>query len=737
MSPINAQELDKAHALPPKAAKKPHALEIHGHQRVDEYYWLRERENPEVIQWLEDENTYRLAVMARTEPLQKALADELRDRIKQDDQSAAYPERGYSWYSRTEDGKQYEVHFRCKMEEEASDRCGEEELVLDENELAQGHEYCSVGSLEVSPSGQIVAWPVDFVGRRLYTIQFRDMSTGQMMREEIPETTGNLVFAEDNLHVFYTRQDPETLRSDRVYCHRLGADPTTDRLVYNEQDEQFSVHVSPTKSRRYIQIVSAQTLSTEYRLVDAMKPELPPVVFHPRERDHEYHIDHLENRFVIRTNWNAPNFRLMETTDRLDGNRPDDNGTDGNGAEGNRPTSGADGSVGGPTFGAVGRNWDKSNWRELIAHDTDIFVEGFELLNDWLVLEERSGGLTRIRYRRWDEDELSSLDFGEPCYAAGLAATSIADTPVLRYSFSSPKTPPSIIDVDLRDASKTVVKQTEVLGGFDSRNYHTQRIWAKARDGVEVPVTVLRHRDTPVDGTAPCLVYAYGSYGISMDDGFSPLIFNLVNRGFVYAVAHIRGGQEMGRQWYEDGKLLKKKNTFTDFIDCTRYLIDQQYADPERVYARGGSAGGLLMGAVANMAPELYHGMIADVPFVDVVTTMLDESIPLTTSEYDEWGNPNDPDYYRYMLSYSPYDNVQSKAYPNLLVTTGLHDSQVQYWEPAKWVARLREQKTDDNLLLLYTEMHAGHGGVSGRYDRYREIALRQAFLLMLAEIDQ
>lgn len=698
MQPSLSQASDSTAVAPPTAVKKPHLLEIHGKQRVDNYYWMRDRDDPAVIEWLEAENSYRRKVMERTDQLQEKLVAELKERIKQDDQSAAYPDRGYDWFSRTVDGKQYDVHYRRKHGTSAAAPSSEEELVLDENLLAEGHEFCSVAGVEPSPSGQIVAWPVDFVGRRMYTIQFRDMESGRMLNVEIPDTTGNFVFAEDNLHLFYTRQDPDTLRSDRVFCHRIGTDPSTDRLIYTEQDEQFSVHVAPTKSRRFIQIVSSQTLSSEVQLLDAHNPQHAPVIFLQRLRNHEYSLDHLDDRFVIRTNWRAPNFCLMQA---------------------DKPGS------------------DLSQWRTLLPHDSSVFLENFELLSDWLVVDERTEGLTRIRYRRWEAGEFQTLDFGQPCYDAGLAATSVADTDMMRYSFSSPKTPPSIIDVDLRTGAKTIVKQQEVLGGFDSQDYVTERIWATAQDGVQVPVAILRHRSTPVDGTAPCLVYAYGSYGLNIEDGFNPLILNLVNRGFVYAVAHIRGGQEMGRYWYEDGKLLKKKNTFSDFIDCSRHLVQQEVADPARLYARGGSAGGLLMGAVTNIAPELFHGVIADVPFVDVVTTMLDESIPLTTSEYDEWGNPNEPQYYDYMLSYSPYDNVVPRAYPNMLITTGLHDSQVQYWEPAKWVAKLRELKTDNNLLLLRTEMNAGHGGSSGRYDRYRETAMRQAFLLMLAGIDR
>jgi oligopeptidase B len=693
---FSAQAATAQQVVPPIAAKRPHEMIMHGDKRVDEFYWMRERENPEVIDWLNKENAYLDAMLAPVKPLQERLANEIRDRIKQDDESVPYPDRGYNWYSRIKDGQQYSNFYRRKIGETGKN--GDEELVLDQNQLAVGKEYCSVGRMTSSPSGDLVAWPVDFVGRRKYTIQFKKLSTGQMLPQEIKDTTGNLVFAEDGKHLFYTRQDPETLRSYRVYRHQIGTDPAMDKLVYEETDEEFSVGITNTKSRDYLIIASIQTLSTECRLINAKNPLAEPILFFGRQPDHEYSVDHLDGRFVIRTNWKSPNFRLMET---------------------DRP------------------NADQAQWKELLAHDPSTFLEGFELLKDWLVVEERFNGLNRIRYRRWNEPEFQSLDFGEPCYSAGMAATNIAETNKLRYSFSSLKTPPSVVEFDLVSAAKVVLKQDEILGGFDSSNYLSERLWAIARDGTKVPVGVLRHKSTSIDGSAPLFIYGYGSYGASEEDDFNPAVLNLVNRGFIYAVAHIRGGQEMGRSWYENGKLLKKKNTFTDFIDCTKFLIENKYADPKRVYAQGGSAGGLLMGAVMNMEPELYHGMIADVPFVDVVTTMLDDTIPLTTSEYDEWGNPNDPQYYQYMLSYSPYENVQKRNYPNLLVTTGLHDSQVQYFEPAKWVARLRDRKTDQNLLLLHTEMSAGHGGSSGRYKRYRETAMRQVFLLMLAGIKE
>ncbi len=681
-------------ALPPAATKKPTELKAHGEVRVDEYYWMNNRNDPAVIEWLNAENAYTAAMLEPTVGLQKKIAGELESRIPQDDQSVAWPDRGYLWYSRIRKGQQYNVHLRRPVGSDES----AEVVVVDVNEIARGHAYCSLAGLSCCTNGQTVAWAVDTVGRRKYTIQFRDMESGAMLPDQIADVTGNIEWAEDNQTIFYTRQDPETLRSHQVYAHRLGTDPASDRLVYEETDVEFDVSIHGTRSRRYLVIDSTQTLSSESRVIDAFRPESEPVVFLPREKNHEYAIDHIGEKFYIRTNWEAPNFRVMET---------------------DRPAI------------------DRSGWIETVPHQADVFLDGFELLDDWLVLSQHENGLPRIRYRKWDQSEFSSLDFGEPCYEASLTVTTRTAGNQLRYEFSSLRTPSSVFDYDMKTGGKSLLKQQEVLGGFDTANYVTERLWATAGDGTRVPVALLRHRDTPVDGTAPLLLYAYGSYGSSETDDFSATVLSLVDRGFMYAVAHIRGGQEMGRAWYEDGKLLKKTNTFTDFIDCARFLVAERYADPKRMYAMGGSAGGLLMGAVSNMAPELFHGIIAEVPFVDVITTMLDDSIPLTTSEYDEWGNPNEREYYDYMLSYSPYDNVRALNYPNLLVTTGLHDSQVQYWEPAKWVARLREKKTGNNLLLLHTNMDAGHGGASGREDRYREFALRAAFLLSLAGIEQ
>ncbi|MEM7457374.1 MAG: S9 family peptidase [Planctomycetota bacterium] len=677
---------------PPECEKRPERLEAHGQVRIDDYYWLRERENPDVIAYLNAENDYMTAVMSETEALQEKLAAETRARIVQEDTSVPVTERGFDYYRRTEEGSQYPIYCRRKT---GSD---EEVVILDVNELAEGHDFCSVSGMDVSTNSSMLAYAVDTVGRRKYTLRIKSLETGETLADSIPDVTGNLVWAEDNETLFYTRQDPQTLRWFQIFRHRLGTDSSEDVLVYEEADEEFSVRLGKTRSRDFIIINCNQTLSSETLLIDAATPESEARIFQPREDDHEYSIDHLDGAFYIRTNWEASNFRLMRT------------GED---------------------------NTTKESWQDVVPHSEEIYFDSFELFNNWLVIEQRENGLAQIRYRRNDGTEFENLDFGEPCYSAGLAATMESDSDSLRYRFSSLATPPGTFEFDMNSGESTLLKQETILGGFDRGNYQTERIWARASDGTAVPVSLVYHKDTPLDGTAPCLLYAYGSYGISMSASFNASRFNLIDRGFIFAIAHIRGGQEMGRHWYEDGKLLNKKNTFTDFIAVGRDLVAREYADPDRLYARGGSAGGLLMGAVANMAPELFNGIIADVPFVDVVTTMLDDTIPLTTSEYDEWGNPNDQQYYDYMLSYSPYDQVEAKAYPNILVTTGLHDSQVQYWEPAKWVARLREMKTDENLLLLKTNMSAGHGGASGRFDRYREIAFRHAFLLNLAGIEE
>lgn len=677
---------------PPIADKIPKTLTTNGHTRVDDYYWLRERENQNVIDYLNAENRYMESQLAPTKELQAKLAAETKARIKQSDTSVPYTERGYIYLQRTEDGKQYPIYCRAPVGDPDN-----VSILLDVNKIAEGHEFCSVRGLTVSPNNRYLAFAVDTVGRRKYRIEFHDLETGKHLESnDIPVSTPNIVWAEDAKTLLYTVQDPQTLRSHKIFRHELGTDPAKDALVYEEKDEEFSCGIGKSRSREFLLIRSSQTLSTETRYLPADQPDAKPVIFLPREENHEYSVNHLGDHFYIRTNWEATNFRLMKSPETKTA---------------------------------------KTNWTDVVPHSEEVYLGGYQLFDDWLAVSQREGGQTKIRFRSWNEPQWRELDFGEPCYQASFGYTPEPNTKQLRYNFSSLKTPNSVFDFDMENQTRKLLKQDEVLGGFDSKNYVTKFLWATAGDGVKVPVSLIYHKETPIDGTAPCLIYGYGSYGASMSASFNSTRFNLIDRGFVYAIAHIRGGQELGRKWYEDGKLLRKKNTFSDFVDCTKFLLEQNYADKNRVFARGGSAGGLLMGAVVNMAPELYKGIVADVPFVDVVTTMLDDSIPLTTSEYDEWGNPNDQKYYEYMLSYSPYDQVGSKAYPNMLVTTGLHDSQVQYWEPAKWVARLRDRKTDDNMLVLKTNMSAGHGGASGRYDRYKEIALRHAFILHHAGI--
>ncbi len=673
---------------PPRAEVRPHRLEKHGDVRIDNYYWLNQREDPEVIAYLNAENAHTAAVMGHTKTLQEELFEEIKGRIKQNDESVPYRDKNYYYYSRFLEGKQYRVHCRRRG---ALD--GPEQIMLDVNDVAAGKPYCSVRGLKVSSSEDILAYGVDTVGRRIYTIKFKNLVTGEEYADTIPDVTGNMAWANDNKTLFYTKQDPITLRSDRIYRHELGTDASRDQLVFKEQDETFSCFVFKTKSRKYIMIASQQTLSSEFRYVDADAPGGPFTVILPRERDHEYSVEHFGEHFYIKTNDQAKNFRLVSAP------------------------------IASP---------QREHWVEVVPHRHDVLLEGFEIFKKYMVVSERRKGLMHMRVMAWAGGE-HEIDFGEPAYMAFPSSNVEFDTSTLRFVYSSMTTPRTVYDYDMAARTKQMMKQDEVLGGFDASRYETRRLYASARDGTQVPISIVYRKGLKRDGSHPCLLYAYGSYGSSMDASFSSSRLSLLDRGFVYAIAHVRGGEEMGRQWYEDGKLLKKKNTFTDFIDCGSYLVREQYTSAERLYAMGGSAGGLLMGAIINMSPELFDGVVARVPFVDVVTTMLDDSIPLTTSEYDEWGNPNDKTYYDYMLSYSPYDNVTAQHYPHVLVTTGLHDSQVQYWEPAKWVAKLRATKADDNLLLMKTNMEAGHGGASGRYKRYRETAFIYAFLLELA----
>jgi len=678
---------------PPIAKVVPHELEMHGDVRQDEYYWLNQREDQEVLDYLNAENGYLEARMKHTEEFQDSLFDEIVGRIKKDDSSVPYFLDGYHYYSRFDEGGEYRIYCRKEGSLDA-----DEQVMLDANKLAEGHDYFSVRGNDVSSGNDILAYATDTVGRRIYTIQFKNLATGEILSDSIPEVTGNMTWAEDTRTLFYAKQDPETLRSYQIWRHALGTPTADDVLVYQEDDDTFGAYVRKSKSKRYIMIVSSQTLRSEYRFIDARKPDSEFKIVLPREDDHEYSVDHYGDHFYIRTNWKAKNFRLMKTP--------------------------------------VGQT-DKRHWEEVIGHRDDVMILGTNLFNDFLVVDERKDGLTRIRVMPWSGEGEHYIEFGEPAYAAGSGTNPQFDTKTLRYNYQSMTTPSSVYDYDMTERSKELMKQEEVLGDFDPANYVTERLMATARDGKQVPVSLCYRKGMRKEGGNPTLLYGYGSYGASIPASFRSSRLSLLDRGFVFALAHIRGSQTLGRAWYEDGKLFNKMNTFTDFVDAGEYLVAEGYADSEMLFAQGGSAGGLLMGAVVNLRPDLWKGVVANVPFVDVVTTMLDDSIPLTTGEYDEWGNPNEKDYYEYMLSYSPYDNVEAKAYPNMLVTTGLHDSQVQYFEPAKWVARLRAMKTDNNSLLMHINMDAGHGGASGRFKRYRETAREFAFMMDLAGIAQ
>lgn len=675
----------------PQAAKKPHRLKKHGDTRIDNYYWLRERENPEVVEYLNSENNYREQIMKGTEDLQKTLFDEMVGRIKKDDSSVPYKLEGYYYYTRFSGESEYPIYCRKEGSLEAV-----EEVMLDVNELAEGHAYYQVGGLSISPDNNTIAFGVDTQSRRIYTIHFKDLTTGEIFEESIPGTTGGGTWAADNKTLFYTLQNETTLRSEKVMKHKFGTDSAEDIEVFFEEDETFNTYVYKTKSKKFIVIVSSATLSDEYRTLPADNPDGEFKIFQPRERKLEYSISHYDGHWYVRTNKDgAENFKLMKCAE-----------------------------------GATA----KENWEDLIVHREDVFLEGTELFKNYLVVEERSNGLTQIRVMPWNGGEEHYLDFGEETYTSYIGSNPDFDSQTLRYGYSSLTTPNSVIDYDLEEKTKEIKKEQEVVGGYDKTQYESKRIWAISDDGAKVAISLVYKKGVELNGKNPTLLYAYGSYGATIDPYFSSARLSLLERGFVYAIAHIRGGQYLGRQWYEDGKFLKKINTFSDYIACSDYLIQQKYTSSEKLFAMGGSAGGLLMGAVVNMKPENFRGVVAAVPFVDVVTTMLDEDIPLTTGEYDEWGNPNDKVYYDYMKSYSPYDNVKQRSYPAMLITTGLHDSQVQYWEPAKWIAKLREMRINkDQPLLMYCNMDTGHGGASGRFESYKETAMEYAFLLDLA----
>jgi oligopeptidase B len=671
---------------PPLAEKIKKELTIHGHTRMDPYYWLNERGNPKVLDYLKMENAYTDAVMKPTLALQEKIYQELVGRKKQNDVSVPYVDNGYWYYTRYVQGKNYPLYCRKKGTLQ-----GREEVMLDGNLMAEGKPYFAIGGVEVSPDNTLLAFSVDNVSRRQYRIHFKNLKSGKVLAESIPMTAGQIVWANDSKTVFYPVIDPETLRSGKICRHSLGSAAKNDQEIYNEKDETFSAYLGKSRSLKYIFIASQSTLTSEYRYLDAGQPRGEFKVFQPRRRGVLYEIDHLADRFYIRTNDGARNFRLM---------------------------------------GATAEKTAREGWVELIPHRDDVLLEDVLLFNGYLVLGERKTGLPQLRVIPWGQTDGYYLEFPEQTYMAAIRPVPGPASELLRFSYQSPVTPDSTYEFNMKTREKQLLKQAEVLGGYKPEDYRTERLLAPGQDGTLVPISLVYKNGTQRNGDNPLLLEGYGSYGYSSDPGFNSNVLSLLDRGFIYAIAHVRGGQEMGRYWYEDGKLFKKINTFTDFIACAEYLVRHQYTCPARLCAVGGSAGGLLMGAVVNLQPDLFHAVIAAVPFVDVITTMLDASIPLTTAEYDEWGDPNRPEFYEYMLAYSPYDNVRAKAFPALLVTTGLHDSQVQYFEPAKWVAKLRACKTDRNPLLLKINMEAGHGGASGRFRRLREVAFQYAFLL-------
>jgi oligopeptidase B len=695
-------------ATPPVAVKKPHAVTAHGHTRNDEYHWMRLSEEQrdadppdahtqEVIDHLNAENDYTKAVLAPVQQLREDLFKEMKARIKETDLSVPYRENGYWYHHRFEEGREYAIHVRRKDEEGAS-----EVDILDENKLAEGSTYFDLGDYEVSPGNGIVAYSIDKVGRRQYEIRFRDLATGTDLPDVITNTAGGAAWANDGT-VFYPRKD-QTLRSYRIYRHVLGTDPATDVVVFEEADPAFNCDVYRSRTDRTLIIATESTMSSEYHYLPVDDPMGTFRVFLPREEEHEHTVMHVPGiggkpgKWYIVTNWKAQNFRLMEC--------------------------------------AESDTREKSKWKEVLPHRKDVLLEDVDIFKDHLVFSERKEGLTHLRIRRLSDGHEHEIRFNDPAYMAYTGTNPEWDTDKLRYGYTSMTTPSSVYEHDLNgQGTDLLLKQQEVLGSFRVSDYSSERIWATARDGQKVPVSIVYRKGTTMDGSAPLLLYGYGSYGHSIDPAFSSARLSLLDRGFVFAIAHIRGGEEMGRDWYETGRMEHKMNTFTDFIDCAEHLLKERYADPQRLFCMGGSAGGLLVGVVVNMRPDIWKAAVAEVPFVDVVNTMLDESIPLTTGEFDEWGDPKEKEAYDRMLSYSPYDNVKDATYPAMLVTTGFHDSQVQYWEPAKWVQRLREHQQDEAPILLYTNMEAGHGGASGRFERLKEVALDYAFLLWQADL--
>ena len=675
---------------PPDANPKVKELSIHGDTRLDPYYWLKDREDPEVIQYLKDENSYTNAVLESTEKMQTQLFEEMKGRIKEDDSSVPYFLNDYWYIRKYVKGKDYPIFTRKHKTLDAV-----EEILLDVNKLAKDLSYCQVSGLSVSPDNTKLSYGIDTLSRRIFTIKIKDLTSGKMLKDKIHGVSSFAAWAADSESFFYTSKDEETLRTDKIFRHEIGSIQADDTMVFEEKDETFYTFVYPSKSREYIMIGSTSTMTSEYQFLPSNKPKDKFKFIQKRQRGLEYDVSHFKDMFYISTNAdNSTNFKLVKAP------------------------------VTSPS---------KNYWIDVLPHRDNVLLEGVELFRDFMVVSERINGLLQLRIVKWDASEDYYMDFESETYSASLGTNVDFDAQTFRYNFTSLTTPSSVIDYNTITKTKEVRKEQEVLGGtFDKSNYIAERLWATANDGTQIPISFVRHIDTALSPKTPLLQYGYGSYGNTIDPYFSSVRLSLLDRGFVFAIAHVRGGEYLGRTWYENGRQLAKKNTFTDFIACSKFLIDKSYTSSEHLYATGGSAGGLLMGAIMNIAPELYKGVVAAVPFVDVLTTMLDESIPLTTGEYDEWGNPNEEIYYNYIKSYSPYDNVKPTSYPNTLITTGLYDSQVQYWEPAKWVAKLRDVKQGDNLILLHTNMDAGHGGASGRFEALKEIAMEYAFILYL-----
>jgi len=678
----------------PIAKKVPQELTIHNDVRIDNYYWLNDKNNPEVIDYLNAENAYTKQMTGHTQEFQKSLFEEMKGRIKEDDSSVPYKLNGYWYLTKYEAGRDYPIYVRKKKTLEA-----EEELLFDCNDMAKGLSYFNLGAISISPDNTLAAFSTDTVSRRQYTIQIKNLITGEIYSDKILNTTGSATWANDDKTLFYSMKDEVTLRSHKIFKHKLYSDSKTDIEVFHETDETFNTFVYKSKSKKYLIIGSSSTLSSEYRFLNADVPDGRFKIFQERTKKLEYSIAHYNGSFYIISNKDdATNFKISKTSEKTTG---------------------------------------KENWQDVIPHRASVLIEDIEIFKDYLVVNEREHGLNKLRIISWNKEEDYYLPFNSETYTTYIGNNPDFESDMLRYGYNSLTSPSSVIDYNLKTKQSEIKKELEVLGGtFKKENYESQRIWATASDGVKIPISLVYKKGMALDGFNPLLQYAYGSYGSTIDPSFSSIRLSLLDRGFIYAISHVRGSEYLGRKWYECGKLLTKKNTFTDFIACSKYLIQEKYTSNQHLYAYGGSAGGLLMGAIININPELYHGVLAAVPFVDVVTTMLDDTIPLTTGEYDEWGNPNELKYYNYMKSYSPYDNVEEKDYPNMLVTTGLHDSQVQYWEPAKWVAKLRDMKTDSNKLLLHTDMDSGHGGASGRFESLKEVALEYAFLLDLEGIN-